>query len=103
MPARVVVDLLTLGGARVLGMQDRIGSLEPGKRADVVCLDVDQPHAVPIFDPYAHIAYAARASDVRHVVVEGRTVIRDSRVTTVDQDAVIGEVREISARVGKNR
>ena len=103
LPARVVVELLTLGGARVLGLQDRIGSLEPGKRADVVCLGVDQPHAVPVFDPYAHIAYAARASDVRHVVVEGKTVVRDGGVTTVDENAVIAEVREISARILANR
>ncbi len=103
MPARVMAELLTLGGARVLGLQDRIGSLEPGKRADVVCLGVGEPHAVPVFDPYAHLAYAARAADVRHVVVDGRVVVRDGRVTTVDEAAVIAEAREIAGRVPAGR
>ena len=101
MPARVMAELLTLGGARVLGLQDRIGSLEPGKRADVVCVGVDQPHAVPIYDSYAHIAYSARASDVRHVVVEGRQVVRDGRMTTVDEGAVMADARAISDRIAR--
>jgi 5-methylthioadenosine/S-adenosylhomocysteine deaminase len=103
MPARVMAELLTLGGARVLGLQDRIGSLEPGKRADVVCLRVDEPHAVPVFDPYAHIAYAARASDVSHVVVDGRVVVKQGRMTTIDEGEVIAEARSITARIGKDR
>ena len=99
LPARVVAELLTLGGARVLGLHDRIGSLEVGKRADLVCLGVDQPHAVPVFDPYAHLAYAARAADVRHVVVDGRTVVRDGSVTTVDESSVIAEARAVATRI----
>jgi 5-methylthioadenosine/S-adenosylhomocysteine deaminase len=102
MPARVMAELLTIGGARVLGLESRIGSLEPGKRADVVCLGVDEPHAVPVFDPYAHIAYAARASDVTHVVVDGRVVVRGGRVTSVDERAVIAEARSITARIASS-
>ncbi len=101
MPARVMAELLTLGGARVLGLHDRIGSLEPGKRADLVCLCTDEPHSVPAFDPYAHIAYAARASDVRHVIVDGRIVVRDGRMTTVNEAEVIAEARAITARIAK--
>jgi 5-methylthioadenosine/S-adenosylhomocysteine deaminase len=96
MPARVMAELLTLGGARVLGLQHRIGSLEVGKRADVVCLRLDDPHSVPAFDPYAHLAYAARASDVSHVVVDGRVVVSDGRMTTVDEAAVIADARAIT-------
>jgi 5-methylthioadenosine/S-adenosylhomocysteine deaminase len=101
MPARVVAELLTVGGARVLGLGDRIGSLAPGRRADVVCLGLDQPHTVPVYDAYAHLAYAARAGDVRHVVVEGRTVVRDGRITTVDEGEVVAAAREICDRIGR--
>ena len=103
MPARVVAELLTLGGARVLGLQDEIGSLAPGKRADVVCLGVDQPHAVPVYDPYSHLAYAARGGDVRHVVVDGRTVVRDGCITTVDEREVIDRAREICNGISGSR
>jgi len=99
MPARVAAELLTLGGARVLGLQERIGSLEAGKRADIVCLAADRPHAVPIYDPYAHLAYAARASDVSHVVVEGRIVVRDRAMVSVDEGEVIAEARRVAARI----
>jgi len=99
MPARTVAEMLTLGGAKVLGLDDRIGTLEPGKRADVVCLAVDRPHAVPVFDPYSHIAYAARASDVCHVVVEGRTLLRDRTLVDIDVDGLLAEVRSAADRV----
>lgn len=92
-PARRLAELLTIGGARVLGLADRIGSLEVGKRADVVCLSMDAPGAVPSFDPYSHLAYAARAADVRHVVVDGATVVEDGAVTTVDEASLRREVR----------
>ncbi len=99
LPARTVAEMLTVGGARVLGLDDRIGTLEAGKRGDVVCLAVDRPHAVPVFDPYSHLAYAARSSDVRHVVVEGRTVIRDRTLVDVDVEGLLAEVREATDRV----
>jgi len=99
MPARSVVELLTIGGASALGLGDRIGTLEPGKRADVVCLSVDDPHAVPVHDPWAHVAYAARAADVRHVVVDGRVVVQDRAVRTVDEAPVRGAAREFAARL----
>ncbi len=100
LPARTLVELLTLGGARVLGLDDRIGTLEPGKLADVVCFGVDAPHATPVFDPFAHLAYAARASDVRHVVVNGSVTVEDSSIRTLDLAAVQDEVRRVAARVG---
>jgi 5-methylthioadenosine/S-adenosylhomocysteine deaminase len=99
MPARTVAEMLTIGGARVLGLDDRVGTLDAGKRADVVCLAVDRPRAVPVFDPYSHLAYAARSSDVCHVVIEGRTVVRDRALVGVDVDGLLAEVREATARV----
>lgn len=84
MPARTMLETLTLGGAGVLGLAARIGSLAPGKRADIVCLSREAPHAVPTFDPYSHVAYAARAADVCHVVVDGRIVVRDRQLLTMN-------------------
>ncbi|MEW6336651.1 MAG: amidohydrolase [Acidobacteriota bacterium] len=97
LPARTVAGMLTLGGARVLGLGDRIGSLEAGKRADLVCMSLDAPHALPSFDPFAHLAYAARASDVRHVVVDGRVVVRDREVTTLDVRKIATRARAVAA------
>ncbi|MBZ5589919.1 MAG: amidohydrolase [Acidobacteriia bacterium] len=94
MPARTVVEMLTVGGARVLGLSDRIGTLEPGMRADVICLALDRPRAVPAYDAFSHLAYAARAADVCHVVVDGRIVVRDRALLTVDVPSLLAEVRE---------
>lgn len=99
LPARTLVEMLTLGGARVLGLDHLVGSLEPGKRADLVCMAVDAPHATPMFDPFSHLAYAARAGDVRHVLVNGRVVVRDCRVETLDMDDLARQVLETSTAV----
>jgi 5-methylthioadenosine/S-adenosylhomocysteine deaminase len=97
MQARTVVEMLTIGGARVLGLGDRIGTLEEGKRADVVCFALDQPRALPVYDPYSHLAYAARSSDVCHVVVEGRVVVQDRTPVGMDLSALLEEVRQAAA------
>ena len=100
MPARQVVELLTRGGASALGLGDRLGSLEPGKKADIVCLATEQPRAFPRFDAYSHIAYAARAADVAHVVVDGRVVVEDGRLLTAD----VAELRRaVHAAVDERR
>ncbi len=99
MPARTVVELLTVGGARVLGLAEKVGTLETGKRADIVCLAVDEPHTVPWFDPYSHVVYAARSSDVRHVVVDGRVVVQDGALVTLDEAGLRSEAQAAAARV----
>jgi 5-methylthioadenosine/S-adenosylhomocysteine deaminase len=99
MPARTVVEMLTIGGARVLGLADRIGTLEEGKRADVICVALDQPRTVPVFDPYSHLAYAARSADVKHVVVDGRVVVRDRALVAGDVDGLMAEVLGATAEI----
>ncbi|MGC8917495.1 MAG: amidohydrolase family protein [Thermoanaerobaculum sp.] len=101
MPAPVVAQLLTRGGAEVLGLGAEIGTLTAGKKADVVCLAVDEPHAVPLFDPESHLIYAARSSDVRHVVVNGQLVVENRKVLTVDEDALRQDVRAAATRVAR--
>jgi 5-methylthioadenosine/S-adenosylhomocysteine deaminase len=99
MPARTVVEMLTIGGARVLGLADKIGTLEVGKRADVLCLAVDQPRAVPVYDPFSHVAFAARAADVKHVVVDGKVLVNDRALVNTDVEGLLAEVRQATTRV----
>jgi 5-methylthioadenosine/S-adenosylhomocysteine deaminase len=98
--ARAVLRMATIDGARVLGMEDRIGSLAPGKLADLIVIDLDCPHLTPNYDPISHLAYAARGTDVLHVMVNGRWVVRDGRITTVDRENLMVQAREAAAKIG---
>jgi cytosine/adenosine deaminase-related metal-dependent hydrolase len=99
MRAAQVVRMATLGGARALGIEDQVGSLEVGKRADLIVVDTRGAHVTPVEDPHSAIVYACRASDVRHVVVDGRVVVRDGKLLTLDPAEVIEVARERAARV----
>ncbi len=99
-PAHQALRMATLGGARTLGMEDAVGSLEAGKRADVIAVDLNQPHLTPLYNPVSHLVYAVKAGDVRHVWVNGRRVVEAGRVLTTDVPALIAEVRSIL--VGEN-
>ncbi len=93
LPAPEAVRLATLGGAAALGLADRIGSLELGKRGDVIAVDVTPLHTVPTGSPWSQIAYAAKSCDVRHVAVDGNVVVRDKALLTLD----LGKVRARAA------
>jgi 5-methylthioadenosine/S-adenosylhomocysteine deaminase len=101
-PAPAVLEMATLGGARALGMEDRIGSLEPGKRADLVVVGLDEPRLHPLYDPVSHLVYVAKGADVRDVVVEGRVIMRDRRVLTLDEKAVIAEADRLRDQVRRS-
>ena len=89
LPATKALELATLGGARALGLEHEIGSIEVGKRADLVALDLSGPHGQPAeADLVSRLVYAARAADVRHVVVDGRVVVRSGRLLTVDLEEI---------------
>jgi 5-methylthioadenosine/S-adenosylhomocysteine deaminase len=89
LPAIRALELATLGGARALGLESEIGSIEPGKRADLVVLDLSGPHAQPEeADLVSRIVYSARAADVRHVVVGGEVVVRDGNLNTADVEEI---------------
>jgi 5-methylthioadenosine/S-adenosylhomocysteine deaminase len=91
--------MVTLDGAAALGAADRIGSLEPGKLADMILLDLGRAHAVPLFDAHTHLVFSCAKSDVRHVFVGGRQVVEDGRVTGLDLDAVLDEVAALTPRI----
>jgi len=98
-PAPAVLEMATLGGARALGMEDRLGSLEVGKRADIVVVGLDAPRLHPLYDPVSHLVYAAKGADVRHVVVEGHVVMRDRKLLTLHEAAVIAEADRLRGQV----
>src|SRR5262245_53920469 len=101
-PAAAVLEMATLGGARALGMEDRIGSLETGKRADLVVVGVDQPRMTPVYDPVSHLVYAAKGADVRQVVVEGRVLLDGGRIETLDEAAVLREAAHLRDQVRRS-
>lgn len=93
-PVAEVVRAATYNGAKALGMQDRIGSVEIGKEADLIVLDLDAPHLVPVGDPHGLLVYAAGRSDVVHVLVAGEPVIVDRIPTKVDANQIMTQARE---------
>ncbi len=96
LPAPQAVALATREGARVLGLEDQTGTLTPGKEADLIVLDLNQPHLTPLYDPFSHLAYAARAADVRHVMVRGRWLLFDRRFTSLDWPEIAARLRRDS-------
>jgi 5-methylthioadenosine/S-adenosylhomocysteine deaminase len=102
MPAREVFRMATMGGAEALGLSDRIGSLEPGKLADLVLIPLDKPQLIPLYDVYSHLVYVIKGPYVGSVLVGGRFVVRDGQVTTVDVDRVKSKVLEIQERIRKS-
>jgi len=100
--ARQVLTLATLGGARAIGLDDKIGSLEAGKRADVIVVDTSKPHMIPLYDPVSHIVYSASGSDVSHVIVDGRLVVHDRTVLTLDLEEVGQAVRDLASKIASS-
>ena len=103
MNATTTLHAATMGGARVLGAEQMIGSLEPGKKADCIVLDLDQPHLTPIYNPVSHLVYAARGGDVIHSVINGCVVMENRRLLTIDEQGVLARAAEIGTGFRKSR
>lgn len=97
--ARQIVEMATMRGARALGMERLIGSLERGKRADLITVSLREPHAVPMYDVYSHLVYALKASDVQDVFVNGRALVRGRRPLTLDKAKVLAEAAAWRKRI----
>lgn len=93
LPAYQALHAATAGGAKALGMQEQIGRLAKGYQADIILMDMHRPHLYPLFDIYAQIVYAAASSDVHTVLVDGRVVMEDRRLLTLDEDAVMEQAQ----------
>ena len=98
-PAELMLRMATLGGARSLGLDDRIGSLEPGKSADAAAIDLRGPDTQPVYNPVSQVVYAATRANVREVWVAGRRVVRDGELATLDAASVVDAAREWQARL----
>ena len=99
LPAREVLWMATRAGARTLGLEDAIGSLEPGKRADLIVVDRDRPHLAPGPDPYSTLVYAARGSDVRTTVVDGVMLVDDFAPVRVDRAEIASDARDAARQL----
>jgi 5-methylthioadenosine/S-adenosylhomocysteine deaminase len=97
--ARTALRMATIEGARAMGLGDRIGSLEVGKRADLLIVDLGSPHQQPVYDVVSTLAYATKASDVELVMVDGHVVVEGGKVLTVDAPAVLAKAAVYRDRV----
>jgi 5-methylthioadenosine/S-adenosylhomocysteine deaminase len=97
--AKAALEMATIRGARALGMESRIGSLEVGKRADLILVDVSGARQTPMYDPISHLVYVARGDDVRTTIVNGRVLMKDRKVLTLNEPQVIRDARAWSDKV----
>jgi 5-methylthioadenosine/S-adenosylhomocysteine deaminase len=99
LPAEQAIAMATIEGARVAGLAKETGSIETGKRADLITVRLDRPHAVPLYNVYSQIVYALKGSDVEDVAVNGRPLVRDDRPLTLDPALVISKAKEYGVKV----
>lgn len=98
-PASAALEMATIGGARALGLDGKIGSLEAGKRADLIVVAMDGARQTPMYNPVSHLVYVARGGDVRTTVVDGRILMRDRRVRALDERTVLADARRLAVQV----
>jgi 5-methylthioadenosine/S-adenosylhomocysteine deaminase len=99
LPAEQVVELATISGARALHMDKEIGSLEAGKKADLILVDTTAPHATPMYNVYSQIVYALKASDVRTVIIAGKPVMEDRKMLTLDEAEILAKANAYKKQV----
>jgi 5-methylthioadenosine/S-adenosylhomocysteine deaminase len=83
----------------VLGLERDIGTIEVGKKADIIIIDLEKPHLVPLYNPFSTLVYSANGADVRDVIINGRILMRDRKFQTIDTEEIIAEVKSISERI----
>jgi 5-methylthioadenosine/S-adenosylhomocysteine deaminase len=98
-PASAALEMATLGGARALGLEKLVGSLEVGKRADLIVVAMDGARQTPMYNPVSHLVYVTRGDDVRTTVVNGKVLMRDRRMRTLDERVVLAEARALARTV----
>ena len=99
LPATTVLRMATIGGATAIGLGDEIGSLEKGKRADIIQVAFDDVHHVPTFDVMSHLVYVTDEQDVASVVVDGALLMREGEFLTLDTDRIAAEASALAARI----
>jgi 5-methylthioadenosine/S-adenosylhomocysteine deaminase len=99
MDALTVMRMATVEGAKALGMGDVTGSLEKGKKADVIILDTKKPHLTPMYNPFSHLVYAARGNDVTHSIINGRLLMENRKLLSIDLYEIMEKARQKSQDV----
>jgi 5-methylthioadenosine/S-adenosylhomocysteine deaminase len=99
LPAEQAFAMATILGARALHLENLIGSLEKNKRADLIAVRLDSPHAVPMYNVYSQLVYALKGSDVSDVMINGRPIVRDRKMLTLDAQAVMAKAAEYQQRI----
>jgi 5-methylthioadenosine/S-adenosylhomocysteine deaminase len=102
LPAKEAFAMATILGAKALRMDKLIGSIEPGKRADLITIRLDQPNAVPIYDVYSQLVYALKGSDVADVMVNGKLIVRGRRMLTLDEPLILAKAEEYRKMVARS-
>jgi 5-methylthioadenosine/S-adenosylhomocysteine deaminase len=100
--AAQVLEMATLGGARALGLEKEIGALEAGKKADLILVNAGSARALPLYDPYAQIVYDFKGGDVRTSIINGKVVMLEGRILTLDEKRIIERAREYQTRIAAN-
>jgi 5-methylthioadenosine/S-adenosylhomocysteine deaminase len=100
LPAPAALEMATIRGARALGREKEIGSIEAGKRADLITVRLDRANAQPLYDAVSQMVYALKGSDVRDVMVNGKVVVRDAKILTLDEKQVLAKAAEYGIKVG---
>ena len=104
MPSESILEMATLNGARAMGLAPEVGSIEAGKRADFIIINTDAPHLTPVWNPVAAVVFAAQGSDVDTVVVDGKILMQGRQVQTLDEGAILEDVRrrylDVARRAG---
>jgi 5-methylthioadenosine/S-adenosylhomocysteine deaminase len=103
LPAEAVISMATIDGARALGLDSAIGSLEPGKQADLILINTHAPHLTPMHHPASAIVYAAKGSDVQSVMLAGRLLVEDRKVPSVDVEAIMDQAGIIARALADHR
>lgn len=98
-PAQVALDLATIGGAKTLAMDRQIGSLEAGKRADLITVSMSAARQTPMYDAVSHLVYVTRGDDVRTTIVNGKVLMRDRKLTTLNEAEVLAQARALAQKV----
>jgi 5-methylthioadenosine/S-adenosylhomocysteine deaminase len=99
MDAETVCKMATIGGAKTLGLDKLIGSIEKGKKADIIIVDINQPHLTPLYNCYSQLVYAARGADIKTSIINGRVVMKDRELRTIDKQSAMKNVRKIAAEI----
>ena len=102
LPADTVLKMATIDGAKVLGIDNITGSLEEGKKADMIFIDLNKPHLTPMYNPYSHLVYAVQGSDVDTVIINGKIVMKNRKLITINENEVMGKVNKLAAKIKEN-